>query len=161
MKIDHAIETVQEAEADLAAELQKVGERHALESDLFHLGHTLSRIAEQKLARLSPLAERYGASPRSDVPRPSGVLERVRRLSSEALGREEQSGLLLLHDLRRLYVAAHEAEVAWVVLLQGAKAARDAELVAAAEDGRAHAETRWKWLLTRVKETAPQVLVAG
>ena len=43
--------------------------------------------------------------------------------------------LLLLHDLRETYVTAHAAEIACVILGQAAKAERDAELVATAEQG--------------------------
>jgi len=101
------------------------------------------------------------APARADLGQPSALLERVRRAGSELLGREEASGPLLLSDLRGLYVVAHRAELAWVVLLQVARAARDQELVEAATQGRAEAERRWKWVRTKVKEATPQALVAG
>lgn len=43
MKLDKAIDDVQEAEADLATRLRVVAERHATEHDIYHLGHTLAR----------------------------------------------------------------------------------------------------------------------
>ena len=57
--------------------------------------------------------------------------------------------------------AGRWAEIAWVILGQAAKAARDAELVTTAEQGLEEAERRWKWLRTKLKESSPQVLVAG
>jgi hypothetical protein len=69
--------------------------------------------------------------------------------------------MLLLHDLRETYVSAHDAEIAWVMLRQAAKAARDTELVATAEEGLEEAERRWKWLRTKIKDASPQVLVVG
>ncbi|MFL6011692.1 MAG: hypothetical protein ACJ734_07880, partial [Gaiellaceae bacterium] len=61
MKLDKAIEDVQDAEAELAKELRAIGERHAVEHDLYHLGHTLAKQCADHLERLAPFAERYGA----------------------------------------------------------------------------------------------------
>jgi hypothetical protein len=61
MKLDRAIKDCQDAETDLAQQLRKVGERHAVEHDLYHLSHTLARKCEEHLERMRPFAERYGA----------------------------------------------------------------------------------------------------
>ena len=90
-----------------------------------------------------------------------GLLETVRRKSSELLGRSEASGLLLLADLRSLYLSAQEAEITWVILLQAAKAVRDRDLLETATSCQHEAETRGKWLRTRIKEASPQVLATG
>ncbi|NUO61089.1 MAG: molybdopterin oxidoreductase, partial [Hamadaea sp.] len=63
-----------------------------------------------------------------------------------------------LHDLRRLYPIAHEAELAWVILLQGALAVRDTALIATIRPIQEEAQHRWQWLRTRIKESSPQVL---
>ncbi|HEY6747805.1 MAG TPA: hypothetical protein VI357_19070 [Mycobacteriales bacterium] len=162
MKLDTAIEDVQDAEAGFAKRLRAVAERHAAEHDLYHMGHTLARQCAEHLERLAPFADRYGASARSDdVAESPGLLETVRRKSGELLGRSESSGLLLLKDLRSLYLAAQEVEIAWVILIQAAKAVRDRELLDAASSCHQEAETRGKWLRTRIKEASPQVLATG
>jgi hypothetical protein len=162
MKLDVAIKDVQDAEADLAKRLRAVGERHAAEHDLYHLGHTLARQCAEHLQRLAPFAERYGASADGGaVPESPGVMEALRRRGSELLGRSEASGLLLLKDLRSLYLSAQEAEIAWVILMQAAKAVRDPELLDAASSCQKAAEARGKWLRTRIKESSPQVLATG
>ena len=162
MKLDKAIADVQDAEAELAKELRVVGERHAVEHDLYHLSHTLARRCAEHLERLAPFAERYGAPPKTDgVGYSPGLLETVRRKSAELLGRSELSGMLLLRDLRNLYLAAQEAEIAWVILAQTAQAARDRELLRVVTECHEEAEARGKWLRTRIKESAPQVLATG
>ena len=162
MKLDKAIEQAQEAETDLASELRKVGERHAVEHDLYHLSHTLARQCAQHLERLRPYAEQYGADTASaDVAETPPILERMRHKTAELLGRSEAMGLLLLRDLRNLYLQAQEAEIAWVILAQAAQAARDRDLVRTVAEIHEEAEMRGKWLRTRIKETSPQVLVAG
>jgi len=45
-----------------------------------------------------------------------------------------------------------------VILLQGARAARDGELVEFVSTCQEEAQQRWQWLRTRIKETSPQIL---
>jgi hypothetical protein len=162
MKVDKAIGEVQDAETELATELRKVGERHAIEHDLYHLSHSLAKQCESHLERLRPFAERYGASPATDgVGEGTSLLERMRHKTAELMGRSEASGMLLLRDLRDLYLTAQEAEIAWVILAQVAQAARDRELLVAVSECHEEAEARGKWLRTRIKESSPQVLVTG
>lgn len=161
MKLDHAIEQVEAAEARLADELLELGERHAVESDVYHVAHTLASRCAEQLDALAPHAARYGGRQTTISAESSGLVERLRRLTSEALGRQPVSGAMLLDDLRELYLSAHRAELAWVILSQAAKAARDSELVAVAHTGQQEAERRWKWIRTKTKESAPQVLIAG
>ena len=161
MKLDKAIEDMHEAESELATQLRSVGERHASEADLYHLGHTLARQCAEHARRLAPFAERYGATPidEHDGTESPRVVEALRRTGAKLIGRSETSGLLLLRDLRHLYLAAQNAEIAWVILLQAARAVRDPELIEAAKYQ--EAEARGKWVRTRIKESCPQVLASG
>jgi hypothetical protein len=162
MKINDAIEDVQQAEADLAGDLRAIGERHTAEHDVYHMTHTLASQCDDHLHELAPVAARYGVSvPGNGVPDAPSLLETVRHGGSELVGRSERSGSQLLRDLRKLYLAAQEAELAWVILGQGAQAVRDADLLEVTSGCHAHAEARGKWLRTRIKESAPQVLATG
>jgi len=162
MKMNKAVEDVHEAEGELAKRLRRTGERHAAESDLFHLGHTLARQCAEHLRALAPFAERYGAKPApDDVDASPGLLEAARVKSAGLVGRTEAAGLLLMADLRELYLAAQHAELAWVVLLQAAKARRDAGLIDVVTRCHEEAEMCGKWVRTRIKEAAPQVYAAG
>ena len=161
MTLDKAIDGVRQAEADLARRLRTVGERHAAEQDLYHLGHTLARQCAEHVRRLAPFAERYGARSGEIDPDSPGLLESVRHKGAELLGRSTASGAALLHDLRGLYLAAQETEIAWVMLIQAAQAVRDADLLAVAGPCHAEIETCAKWARSRIKEVAPQVFATG
>jgi hypothetical protein len=162
VKLDRAIADVQRAEEELARALRRVGERHAVEHDLYHLGRTLARKCAEHVEKLAPFAERYGAPPGdADVAESPGLVEALRHKGAELLGRSEASGMLLLRDLRNLYLTAQEAELAWVILAQAAQAVRDRELLLVVTPCHEEAQMRGKWLRTRIKETAPQVLAAG
>jgi hypothetical protein len=162
MNMHKAIEDAHDAETELAKRLRVTGERHAGESDLYHLGHSLARRSAEHLQALAPFAERYGAKPApDDLDASPGLLETVRRKGAQVVGRSEVAGLILMADLRELYLAAQSAELAWVVLLQAAKAKRDAELIEVVTRCHEEAEMCGKWLRTRIKEAAPQVYAAG
>ena len=55
----------------------------------------------------------------------------------------------------------HAAEIAWVILAQVAQAVRDRDLLVVVSECHEQAETRGKWLRTRIKESSPQILATG
>jgi hypothetical protein len=76
------------------------------------------------------------------------------------LGRAPQSGLLLLRDLRDLFLAAEECSITWVMAGQGAQAVRDKELLELVRELHGETELQVKWLTMRIKLAAPQVLAS-
>jgi hypothetical protein len=161
-KVGIALERLQAAELDLADELRKVGERHAVEHAVYHLGHTLAKQCEEHVRLLRPFADRYDA-PRTHEPDDghawSGVLERLRHTASEAIGRQP-AGLLLLNDLRHLFLSAQDVGILWVMVAQAAQALRDPELLQVCTDCHTDTKAQMHWLLTKIKAAAPQALTA-
>lgn len=162
MKVSHAIKDTLSAEAALARRLRVTGERHAVEHDLCQLAHTLAGQCDSRVRELAPFAEHYGtrvsAQGRSGPP---GVISAGRRKMAEATGRSQATGLLLLRDLRQLYLAAQDAEIAWVILAQAAQAVRDPALLDVSQAAREQAENCGNWVRTRIKESSPQILATG
>lgn len=161
MRLDRAIEDVRDAEARLASRLDVLGERHKADHDVYHLTGTLQGLHRANLEALAPFAERYGttvdpgAAPEDHG---DGLRDRLREKGSELLARRPETGLLLLRDLRTLHLLYAEASIDWVILQQGAKAVRDADLVEVASDCHAQTLRGMKWTVTRIKLAAPQVL---
>jgi hypothetical protein len=139
---------VQQDEAELAEQLRVVGERHAAEHDVYHLAHTLAQQCTDHIRQLRPFVEGYGAHP--PQPRP--------HQESKPVGRFDATGMRLLQDLRECYLAAQRVEVDWTILLQAARAARDADLAGVVTSCQEEAEHAAAWLRTKIKEGAPQVL---
>jgi hypothetical protein len=153
MKIGLAVGEVVAAEAELAESLLEVGERHRAEQDVYHLTRTLARWAQARVAALESFAEQYGADLDS-----GGPLAAVHERGAELRGGAPDPGVLLLRDLRDLYLRAARTSVAWTMLGQAAQAARDPELLRCV-DG-CHPETlrTMRWTLTRLKQGSPQIL---
>jgi hypothetical protein len=159
MKVDLAIIAVIDAETALAERLRVLGERHKADHDVYHLTGTLRTIAMGNLDALAPFGDRYRAElPAADPDK--GLLGRAREKASEVLGRRPEGGLLLLRDLRELHLLYAAASIDWVILAQGAQAARDADLLATVTHAHAHALRGLKWTVTRIKTAAPQVLTS-
>ena len=159
-KLGIAIERLQAAELDLADDLRKVGQRHAVEHEVYHLSRTLAKQCEAHVERLKPFADRYEAKREHDPDEGgtlAGILEATRRKTSELIGRQP-TGLLLLSDLRSLFVAAQDIGILWVMVGQAAQAVRDAELLQLFEECHTESVLQMNWLLTRIKEAAPQAL---
>jgi hypothetical protein len=115
--------------AELAEAFAAAAERHADEPDVHRLCALFAEQADAHAAHLGARAED---------------------------GRDESPGTQLVLDLSRLYVLAERALVDATAARQGALAARDGEL--ADELGRQLEETQAqaRWLLARVKTSAPQ-----
>jgi len=163
VKVGQAIRQLHELETDLADEFRKVGERHAADHEVFHACHVLATQCEQHAIRLHLVADRYATELPDDEDRDlwQGLLEATRDKMSKALGRMKPSALLLLRDLRQLFLAAEECSITWVMLGQAAQAARDKELLQVVRDCHTETEVQVKWLTTQIKVRSPQVLVGG
>jgi hypothetical protein len=127
---------------------------------VYHLTRTLAKVMQGHLQALAPFADRYGADiPDTELREHAGPLHGLREKAGVLVGSRPESGLLLLRDLRTLYAAAADASIEWTILGQGAQAARDEELLATVSQCHAEELRVLRWVTTKVKETAPQVLV--
>jgi len=160
VKLGLALERLVDAEVALADDFRKLGQRHAADHDVYHQSDNFAKQCAAHVDRLRPIAERYGADASQDA-EPGlwdSVMEAVRRRASEATGRRPESGLLLLRDLRELYLAAHETLITWVIVRQGAMAVRDKELLELTKELQPETDLQMKWALTHIKTSSPQVL---
>jgi hypothetical protein len=163
VRLAKGISQLYQSETDLADEYGRVADRHAAEHDVYHMGHQLAAQCQAHAERLRPFAERYGGKLREVEPPElwESFMGMVRRKNAELLGRSPKTGLLLLRDLRQLYLMAAEAEINWWMVRQGAMAARDSELAELFESCHEETWNQLKWIKTKVKEASAQVLVGG
>lgn len=161
-KIGQLLDDLHDAETDLAHQYRIVAERQAAEQDVYYLCHTLATQADEHAEHVRRVAEKFDkklSEPGGD--RMTNVLSGLRHKTSELMGRRPESGLLLLRDLRELYLMAEEANIHWLALGQVAQAVRDHDLLDEVSDLHKQTLTQIKWLKTRIKEAAPQVLVTA
>ena len=137
--------------ATLAGSYRQVAEGHADEADVRQICEHFAAQCDRHEERLKPFTRRYGSHP-------SGEPE---RLHDDGLSETRSGGLGLLRDLHDLYLLASYLNVAWTVVGQAAKGARDQELIRAVEQCARETESQQRWLMTRMKAAAPQALLVA
>jgi predicted RNA-binding Zn ribbon-like protein len=154
-----AIAELHDAELDLAGDLDAAAHKHALDADMLHHCTVLAGFARHRAAALRVHGEPYPASVGKESPGLlASAVDAVRELSAHVVGRREASAAVLLADLRDLHRAAAEIELGWWIVRQGALVHRDGDLYNLFETLHEEAWNTLRWLKTKVKETAPQVL---
>ncbi len=162
-KIGKLLEELHDAETDLAEEYRAVAERQATDHGTRYPCHTLATQCDQHAERIRGWAQRFdkdiSAPKRSDTL--ASAAGALRHKTSEAFARRPESGLLLLRDLRRLYLKAEAVNIHWIMLGQVAQAVRDEELLEDVSGLHQQTLTQLKWLKTRVKDASPQILTVA
>ena len=153
---------VHDGETDLERQLHVAAERHRTDHEIRHVAVDLARWSLQNRQALASLADRYGAvlGKDQDPQEPTGPLAAVREWSAEHLGRRTSPALLLLRDLRHLYLMASGNSVLWTMLGQAAQAGRDSELLAVVTECHGRTERQAVWCNAMVKTLSPQALTA-
>jgi hypothetical protein len=147
----HYLGLLHRSQLRLADAFRQVADAHSDEPDVRLLCRRQAEICDQHAARLEPFAHRY-AEEAPDEPD---------RLHSELFREPRGGGLGLLRDLHDLYLMAAECDIAWTLVGQAARGARDRDLVAVVERCESETATQLKWLRTRMKQAAPQALVVA
>jgi hypothetical protein len=151
MQLAHYLGLLHRAELELAEAFREVAAAHADEADVHQLCGRLAQQCDAHAERLQPFAERYGEA-QEDEPD---------RLHSELFRGARDGPLALLRDLHDLYLMAAECDVAWTLVGQAAQGARDDDLFASVQACEGETATQLRWLLTRMKQAAPQALVVA
>ena len=66
-----------------------------------------------------------------------------------------------LRDLHDLYLASTESDICWTLITQGARGARDIELLDIATRCDGEVAVQLAWLRSKMKQAAPQALVVA
>ena len=139
------------ASRTLAESYRQVADGHAAEPDVHTDCHRLAGMCDEHVTRLAPIIERYGEQ-REEEPE---------RLHADGLAGVRSGGVGLLRDLQDLYVLASFVDITWTVLGQAAKGVRDRDLIAVVDSCEADTQRQLLWLSTRIKQAAPQALIAS
>lgn len=152
MKLPMYLGLLRHAEATLRDSFRQVADGHGQEPDVLHLCRTLADQCDRHTAELQPVIDRYGEVDPDDEPE---------RLHAEGLSQTRSGGVGLLRDLQDLYVLASFVDITWTMVRQAAQGLRDVELLAVVDRCDGETSTQVKWLRTRMKQAAPQALVAA
>lgn len=141
-----------QAEATLAESYRQVAAGHGDEPDVFFLCQTLAQQCEDHTRLLQPVVRRYGEEAADDEPE---------RLHAAGLSCTRTGSVGLLRDLQDLHLLASLVDVTWTLVKQAGSALRDRELLDVVERCDGETTVQLRWLLTRMKQAAPQALVVA
>ncbi|MFD6170055.1 hypothetical protein [Streptomyces coeruleorubidus] len=150
-----------DGERDLEQDLLSAAARHHTDHEFHHVALDVARWSREHAARLADAGRDHGldlSGPRGNPS--SGALTTLREKASEALGRRPEPGLLLLHDLRDLHLAAARNSLHWEMLAQAAQATRDERLLTLVTDCHPQTLRQLRWTNTMIKILAPQLLTS-
>jgi hypothetical protein len=137
--------------ATLAKSYRQVADGHADEPDVRQICQQFADQCDHHAEQLKPFTARYGSHP-------SGEPE---RLHADGLASTRSGGLGLLRDLHDLYLLAGYLDMAWTLVGQAAKGARDPELISTVDSCAKETKSQQQWLTTRLKAAAPQALLVA
>jgi hypothetical protein len=160
VKINLLLQEMHRDENDLTHTLLRIAERHKVDHEIYHLGRDLARWSQEHVRTLAALGNRFGADLDPDPVDELKMAARVRAKASELTGRRPQAALLLLRDLREVYVQASGVSVDWEMLGQAAQGLQDTELLDVVQ--RCHPDTlrQMRWANGKLKESSTQILVS-
>jgi hypothetical protein len=155
------LRTLHHGERDLEKELLAVAERHRTDHEVYHVATNVARWSREHCARLAEVGQHYDVDLSGPAQHPSpGPLATMREKTAEAIGRRPEPGLLLLHDLRDLYLAASSNSLHWEMLAQAAQARKDRRLIDLAAACHPQTLRQIRWANTMIKNLSPQVLTS-
>ncbi|MEO6090884.1 MAG: hypothetical protein ABIQ18_48060 [Umezawaea sp.] len=134
------------AERSLAAAFRLVATNDAVEPDVARTCESLAEASDRHVERLAPVVRRYGER--------DGVEPRAMGLKKARSG-----GDGLLRDLLDVYALTAFVDLTWTIVAHAARGLRDSALLDVAESCEQETDRQLAWLRSRVKQTAPRVLV--
>jgi len=156
----YALHRLHAGENHLHRDLLRVAEVHHAEHEVHHVAKDLARWSAEHVRLLGEQAHRHDVDLDTEADAPSVVGQRLREGVSTLTGRRPEPGVLLLEDLRDLYLQASDNSLAWEMLAQYAQAERLDDLLALTE--RCHPQNlrQLRWANTMIKTQSPQILTS-
>jgi hypothetical protein len=158
--IQYALRQIHSGENEMHQLLLQAAEKHHADHEVHHVARDLAAWSAEHVRRIAEHANQLDLDLDDDAETPNKVGERVRAAASTLTGRRPEPGLLLIHDLRALYLQGSDNSLAWEMLAQIAQAQHERELLALTEDCHPQTLRQIRWANTMLKTQSPQILAS-
>ncbi|MGA8113345.1 MAG: hypothetical protein WCA46_06760 [Actinocatenispora sp.] len=153
------LQALHHGERGLERDLLSAAERHTAEHEIHHIATDLARWSREHARRLAETGSDYGLDLADTADHESAAsLSGMRDRAAEVFGHQPEPGLLVLRDLRELYLAASGNSLLWEMLAQVAQATRDGRLLELASSCHPQTLRQIRWTNTMIKNLSPQIL---
>lgn len=160
MKLGPVLHELHHAEVRLGRQLLLVSERHRVDHEIHYVARDIAEWSREHLRRVAEVASDFGVELDPEPKLESGPAARVREKGSELVGRMSSPELLMLEDLRSVYVDASGVHMDWLLIAQAAQGIRHMRLLEVAESCQKETQRQAKWAQAQLKSHATQILVS-
>jgi hypothetical protein len=158
--LNYALRRLHAGENEIHTQLLRLAETHHADHEVHHVARDLAAWSAEHVHQLAEQARRQGLALDDNPQQPGGPTEKVRAAVSTITGTHQSPGLLLLNDLRDLYLQASDNSLAWEMLAQIAQARHERELLTLTEQGHPQNLRQLRWANTMIKTQTPQILAS-
>lgn len=160
MKIGLVLRELHRSENDLAHELLRVADRHKVDHEIYYVGRDIAAWSQRHVVDIARIASDYGEDLDPEPEGESSVAAKAWDKVTELSGRARTPSLLMLRDLREIYMKAAGVSVDWEMLAQAAQGIKHTDLLEVAE--RCHPETlrQMRWANGKLREASTQALIS-
>ncbi|TGD82249.1 molybdopterin oxidoreductase [Hymenobacter wooponensis] len=151
MQLPHYLGLLENSEKQLMEAFEYVADKHKDEPDIEQMCQKLSAWSREHHGRTQAFVAKYSEE-KEDEPD---------KLKRELFAKKRKGSLALLRDLHDLWLLTQEVHLCWVVIRQAALGLRDEDLKACYEFCNARTQRQADWLLSRIKQAAPQTLLVA
>jgi hypothetical protein len=159
MRIGTVLRDLHHDELDLARALERLAEDHRADHEVNHVARDLAEWSARHVREIAAIAGSFGEELDPAPDRPAALLDAARRAISEATGRSAAMELVLVRDLRTVYLQASGVLTDWEMIGQAAQAIMDADLLELATRCSAETKRQAGWANAKIKECSTQALV--
>jgi hypothetical protein len=158
--IQYALRRTHNGENEAAKELLRMAERYRTEHEIHHVARGLASWSQEHVMLLAEHAAHFDLDLDDEADTPYGITSQLRETLANAIRRRPEPGLLLLEDLRHLYLRASENSLAWEMLAQAAQAQHRRELLELSQECHPQTLRQIRWANTMIKTQTPQALAS-
>ncbi|QKG51509.1 molybdopterin oxidoreductase [Hymenobacter sp. BRD67] len=151
MHLGNYLGLLENSEKQLCDAFEHVSEKHRDEVDIEHMCAKFSAWSREHHGKVQAFVEKYSED-KNDEPKD---------LRRDLFSKKRSGSLALLRDLHDLWLLTQEVQLCWTVIAQAALGLRDEDLKAAHAYCAARTKRQTEWLLSRIKQAAPQTLLVA
>ena len=159
MRIGTVLIDLYHDENELGRTLLRIADKHRADHEVYYVGRDLAQWCTRHVREIAVIAGQFG----EDLdPSPDGspsVVDQARRWMSERNGRSSQMELVMVRDLREVYLRASSVLTDWEMIGQAAQAIVHDELLELATRCQAETKRQATWANAKIKESSTQALV--
>jgi hypothetical protein len=159
MRIGTVLKDLHHDENELVRALLRLSDEHRVDHEVYHVARDLAEWSSRHVRQIATAAEEFGENL---DPAPDGtptIVDQARRWMSARAGRSSATELVMVRDLRDVYLRASGVLADWEMIGQAAQAiVHDGLMELAARCG-AEAKRQAQWANAKIKECSTQALV--